>query len=126
MPPASSGRTVPRAPSSIRTASPKAVTCRPLSSSRGEGGRPQTSLAQYRGRSETGPCTAGSRISLGRLSEALTRLTAETRRGARSGAGVWQESRGRYLRERLVKGVLTACPYLSVLTTFGIVGVLIF
>jgi phosphate transport system permease protein len=53
-------------------------------------------------------------------------VAVEARRGVRSEAGVWRESRGRHLRERVVKVVLTACAYLSVLTTFGIVLVLIF
>jgi phosphate transport system permease protein len=53
-------------------------------------------------------------------------LTIETRGGARSEAGTWQESRGRRLTESVVKVVLTACAYLSVLTTFGIILVLIF
>src|SRR5215210_7196378 len=45
----------------------------------------------------------------------------------RSGAGMWrQESRARHFRERAIKVVLMACAYLSILTTFGIVLVLIF
>jgi phosphate transport system permease protein len=40
---------------------------------------------------------------------------------------VWRrESRGRILRQQIIKGLLMACAYLSVLTTFGIVFVLIF
>ncbi len=40
---------------------------------------------------------------------------------------MWQrDSRGRHYRERAIKVVLAACAYLSVLTTFGIVFVLIF
>ena len=43
------------------------------------------------------------------------------------GTGLWrQESRGRHFRERAIKVVLAVCAYLSVLTTFGIVFVLIF
>ena len=45
----------------------------------------------------------------------------------RSAGGSWErERRSRHLRERIVKVVLTACAYLSVLTTIGIVLVLIF
>lgn len=44
----------------------------------------------------------------------------------RTGSGAWRDDRGRKARERVIKGVLTACAYLSVLTTFGIVGVLLF
>jgi phosphate transport system permease protein len=48
-------------------------------------------------------------------------------RGHGSEAGVWRrESRARHLRERSIKVVFTACAYASVLTTFGIVFVLIF
>lgn len=39
---------------------------------------------------------------------------------------MWRDNRGRKARERFVKVVLTACAYLSVLTTFGIVAVLLF
>ena len=46
--------------------------------------------------------------------------------GDRSGSDVWRDNRGRKARERFVKVVLTSCAYLSVLTTFGIVGVLLF
>lgn len=45
----------------------------------------------------------------------------------RSESGMWRrESRARRFRERAIKVVLMACAYLSVLTTFGIVFVLIF
>jgi phosphate transport system permease protein len=54
-------------------------------------------------------------------------VTFETRRDLRSEAGVWRrDSRGRALRQQIIKGLLMACAYLSVLTTFGIVFVLIF
>lgn len=44
-----------------------------------------------------------------------------------SGEGMWQrESRARHFRERAIKVVLAACAYVSVLTTFGIVFVLLF
>lgn len=44
-----------------------------------------------------------------------------------SEAGLWhRDSRSRHFRERAVKIVLAACAYASVLTTFGIVFVLIF
>src|SRR5215211_1711427 len=40
---------------------------------------------------------------------------------------MWRrDSRGRKLRQRIIKALLMACAYLSVLTTFGIVFVLIF
>ena len=40
---------------------------------------------------------------------------------------MWQrESRARHFRERAIKSVLAACAYVSVLTTFGIVFVLLF
>ena len=40
---------------------------------------------------------------------------------------MWQrESRARHLRERAIKVLLAACAYVSVLTTFGIVFVLLF
>ena len=43
------------------------------------------------------------------------------------GSGPWrQESRARHFRERIIKIVLAACAYVSVLTTFGIIFVLIF
>src|SRR5215210_3032862 len=77
-----------------------------------------------------GPVSDRPRISwLGFWSSDLWRLrrvAVDVRRDVRSQAGVWQESRGRRLREHVVKAVLTACAYLSVLTTFGIVLVLIF
>ncbi|HET7271597.1 MAG TPA: phosphate ABC transporter permease subunit PstC, partial [Rubrobacter sp.] len=45
----------------------------------------------------------------------------------RSAGESWErERRSRHVRERIVKVVLTACAYLSVLTTIGIVLVLIF
>ena len=45
--------------------------------------------------------------------------------GTRSGADAWERnSRGREARERVIKFVLTACAYLSIFTTFGIVIVL--
>jgi phosphate transport system permease protein len=45
--------------------------------------------------------------------------------GTQSGADVWKRnSRGRELRERVVKFLLTACAYLSTFTTVGIVVVL--
>jgi phosphate transport system permease protein len=48
-----------------------------------------------------------------------------TEREDRSGA--WRaSSRGRHLRERIIKVALMACAYLSVLTTFGIIFVLLF
>ena len=51
-------------------------------------------------------------------------MAVETR-GARSGEGDWQRnSRAREVRERVVKFLLTACAYLSILTTVGIVVVL--
>jgi phosphate transport system permease protein len=54
-------------------------------------------------------------------------VTFETRRDLRSEAGVWRrDSRGRVLRQQIIKGLLMACAYLSVLTTFGIVFVLFF
>ena len=47
--------------------------------------------------------------------------------GSSSGEGMWQrDSRARHFRERAVKVVLAACAYVSVLTTFGIVFVLLF
>jgi phosphate transport system permease protein len=39
---------------------------------------------------------------------------------------MWRESRARDFRERVVKIVLAACAYVSVLTTFGIIFVLFF
>ncbi len=54
-------------------------------------------------------------------------MAAEARPGSGPESGMWQqENRGRHLQERVVKIVLTACAYLSVLTTFGIVFVLLF
>lgn len=54
-------------------------------------------------------------------------MAVESTGRERSGAGVWQrKSRAREWRERIVKGVFGACAYLSVLTTIGIVLVLIF
>jgi len=45
--------------------------------------------------------------------------------GTRSGPQAWRRnSRARELRERIVKGFLTACAYLSIFTTVGIVVVL--
>ena len=45
--------------------------------------------------------------------------------GTRSGAEAWKRnSRGREARERVIKFLLTACAYLSILTTVGIVIVL--
>lgn len=44
-----------------------------------------------------------------------------------SGDGMWKrESRARHFRERAIKMVLAACAYISVLTTFGLVFVLLF
>jgi phosphate transport system permease protein len=54
-------------------------------------------------------------------------VTVETRRDPGSQSGVWRrDSRGRVLRQQIIKGLLMACAYLSVLTTFGIVFVLFF
>ena len=54
-------------------------------------------------------------------------MTVEARRDARSGAGAWRrESRARHFKEQAIKIGLAACAYVSVLTTFGIVLVLIF
>jgi phosphate transport system permease protein len=59
--------------------------------------------------------------------EVVSEVTAESRREPTAEAGMWQrDSRGRHYRERAIKVVLAACAYLSVLTTFGIVFVLIF
>ena len=45
--------------------------------------------------------------------------------GTRSATGSWKRnSRSREARERVIKVLLTACAYLSVLTTFGIIVVL--
>ncbi len=47
------------------------------------------------------------------------------RGGTRSGAGAWkQNNRSREIRERVIKVLLTACAYLSIFTTVGIVVVL--
>src|SRR5215203_7210171 len=55
------------------------------------------------------------------------KVTVETRRYLGSQSGAWRrDSRGRILRQQIIKGLLMACAYLSVLTTFGIVFVLIF
>lgn len=52
-------------------------------------------------------------------------MAVEARRGTRSGQ--WRQAGGaRRAREGIVRVVLTACAYLSVLTTVGIVFVLIF
>jgi phosphate transport system permease protein len=62
-----------------------------------------------------------------RLLEVWQAVAVESTGRERSGAGVWQrKSRAREWRERIVKGVFGACAYLSVLTTIGIVLVLIF
>ncbi|HEX6709958.1 MAG TPA: phosphate ABC transporter permease subunit PstC [Rubrobacter sp.] len=54
-------------------------------------------------------------------------MSVEVGRKDRSEAGEWRrDSRARHFRERAVKVVLAACAYLSVLTTFGIVLVLLF
>jgi phosphate transport system permease protein len=54
-------------------------------------------------------------------------VAVEARRDPRSETGLWRhESRGRIMRQQIIKGLLMACAYLSVLTTFGIVFVLIF
>jgi len=56
----------------------------------------------------------------------LEKMAVETGGGVKSDPQIWRrESRGRVIRERIVKGVLAACAYLSVLTTFGIVLVLL-
>ncbi len=45
--------------------------------------------------------------------------------GTRSGTDAWKRnSRGREARERVIKVFLTACAYLSIFTTFGIIVVL--
>ncbi len=45
--------------------------------------------------------------------------------GTRSGSGAWkQNNRARETRERVIKVLLTACAYLSIFTTVGIVVVL--
>ncbi len=54
-------------------------------------------------------------------------MAANAEQRERSEAGMWhRESRARHLRERAIKIVLAACAYVSVLTTFGIVFVLLF
>ena len=54
-------------------------------------------------------------------------MAANAEQSGRSGSEVWRrESRARNFREQAVKIVLAACAYASVLTTFGIVFVLIF
>lgn len=54
-------------------------------------------------------------------------MAIEAGEGRGSGNGLWKrDSRARHFRERAVKILLAACAYLSVLTTFGIVFVLIF
>jgi phosphate transport system permease protein len=54
-------------------------------------------------------------------------VAVDTERGGRSEPELWQrENRARNFRERAIKIVLAACAYLSILTTFGIVFVLIF
>jgi phosphate transport system permease protein len=54
-------------------------------------------------------------------------VAVEARRDPSPEAAVWRrESRGRILRQRIIVGLLMVCAYLSVLTTFGIVFVLIF
>jgi phosphate transport system permease protein len=51
-------------------------------------------------------------------------LAVETQ-GARSGEGDWKRnSRSRQARERIIKFLLTACAYVSIFTTVGIVVVL--
>ncbi len=51
-------------------------------------------------------------------------MAVETR-GARSREGDWQRnSRSREVRERVIKFLLTACAYLSIFTTVGIIVVL--
>lgn len=54
-------------------------------------------------------------------------MAVDTRRGVRSGSEAWsRDSHGRGMRERIIKIMLTSCAYISVLTTFGIVFVLLF
>jgi phosphate transport system permease protein len=53
-------------------------------------------------------------------------VTVNAERSGRE-TGLWRrESRARHFRERVIKILLAACAYVSVLTTFGIVFVLIF
>ena len=54
-------------------------------------------------------------------------MAVNTEQSGSSGEGMWQrERRARHFRERAIKLVLAACAYVSVLTTFGIVFVLLF
>lgn len=54
-------------------------------------------------------------------------MAVDTERGGQPEAGMWRrDDRRRNLREQSIKVVLAACAYLSVLTTFGIVLVLVF
>ncbi len=54
-------------------------------------------------------------------------MAVDARRDLGPERGIWhRESRARHFRERAIKIVLAACAYVSVLTTFGIVFVLIF
>jgi phosphate transport system permease protein len=54
-------------------------------------------------------------------------VAVNTEQSGSSGEGMWQrESWARHFRERAIKLVLAACAYVSVLTTFGIVFVLLF
>ena len=54
-------------------------------------------------------------------------MAVNTEQSGSSGEGMWQrERRARHFRERAIKLVLAACAYISVLTTFGIVFVLLF
>ena len=54
-------------------------------------------------------------------------MAVEARRDLGPESGMWhRQSRARHFRERVIKIVLAACAYVSVLTTFGIVFVLIF
>lgn len=54
-------------------------------------------------------------------------MATEARQNTRHGPELWQrDSRARNVRERAIKVVLSACAYLSILTTFGIVFVLLF
>jgi phosphate transport system permease protein len=54
-------------------------------------------------------------------------VAVDAGRDTGSDSGLWrQENRGRHLQERVIKTVLTACAYLSIFTTFGIVFVLLF
>ncbi len=54
-------------------------------------------------------------------------MAANVEHSERSEAGLWRrESRARHFRERAIKVVLAACAYVSVLTTFGIVFILLF